>query len=431
MKRGRFADLARLAAQKQDEEKSSSKLNVPRRESKECNGCTDVHSKAANGASNVPRIQLSAFDTSPAMNNNRKHTPNNLPGYDDAVVDKVPKKENDIISNGKVAVGFKLNVLKATNAIGGTSVTSSPRKLNFKDLVSAATTEEKKSGAISGTSIRDKLSEKVRKIIRERMTVKQIFKQYVETSTLHGFRYACMDTFKVRRFLWATCMILGAIYFIIKLQEGITTYFTYPYSTLSTLEYEQNLTFPAISFCPINGFKESVIFNDKNLLRLHQENRLPLSSGLNKTEPSFDIPGDELAKLLEKASLSKSEVNTHCIWQFAIERNQNVQANNCSHEDLHPYMSDTGQTCYTLNSGKEGRLKLLTKDEGKDWGYELMFHMNRSELLPLVKLTGMEVFIHDQKVPPLMAERFFISTGYYTYIALTKREVGICLVIFH
>ena len=118
---------------------------------------------------------------------------------------------------------------------------------------------------------REKLKERMRLLVQERLTVRQIFRKYVESSTLHGFVYTCSDTFFIRRFIWACLMILGAIYFLLKFYDAIILYVQFPFSTQSTLEYVDKLQLPAISFCTINQFRYSKLQNS-SIKRLIEKN---------------------------------------------------------------------------------------------------------------------------------------------------------------
>jgi len=279
-------------------------------------------------------------------------------------------------------------------------------------------------GAVSfmqRASLRAGLKDKLRKIAEERLTVRQIFKRYVDQSTLHGFRYTCTNTYYVQRFLWACLMILGAVYFVIKLHEGILHYYSYPFSTLSTLEYvEDSMPFPAISFCSVNQFKISQLKNS-SLRRLYLQNRLPLAR--NWSEPDHDIPGDELKKEMERVSLSIKDIFKECDWIKRDTAHPQVPHRNCSAANYTSFFSDSGQLCFTLNSGQDNHPKLEVDHFGVQYGYEAMFDFNNDDVIPFNDYTGFRVIVHDPKDLPVGKVGFLVSPGFKVFVNMQRTEV--------
>ena len=269
-------------------------------------------------------------------------------------------------------------------------------------------------------TVRAKLVEHLRKIAEERLTVRQIFARYVESSTLHGFRYSCSDTYYIRRFIWACLMILGAIYFIIKLKEGIIEYFDYPFSTLSTVDYVETLKFPAISFCAVNGFSISKIERSE-LSRLYKNNRLPLERDWQ--DPGYDIPGDKLRELIKQTSISIDTLFQDCEWIKRDTSHPDVPMNYCHSINFTSYFNNRGQLCYTLNSGKEGHRLLEVNHEGLIYGYELLFDLNITDAVKSFPYSGLEVIVHDQSETPVLNDGFIISPGFKTFVRMNTLEV--------
>ena len=303
------------------------------------------------------------------------------------------------------------------------SFRKSPTSTPMKD---AATNVKNANGAVAylqKASLKSSLKNKLRQIARDRLTIKQIFRQYVDQSTLHGFRYTCSgDSYYVRRFLWACLMIMGAVYFIVKLKGGIIEYFSYPFSTLSTLEYvSDSMPFPAITFCSVNQFKLDRLRNSP-LHRLYMEDRLPLLK--NWTDPGFDIPGTELHDELVKVSLNIDDIFKECDWIRRDSDHPMIPHRNCSSRNFTTHFSETGQICFTLNSGKENHNKLEVENFGLKFGYEALFDFNNNDnVIPYSEYTGLHVIIHDQKEQPTGKVGFVISPGFKFFVNLQREEV--------
>ncbi|XP_065684563.1 acid-sensing ion channel 2 isoform X1 [Hydra vulgaris] len=292
-------------------------------------------------------------------------------------------------------------------------LTTTPKLLKVVTAVTAAKTATTKFREASKMRIR--LKERMRKIVQERLTVKQIFKRYIESSTLHGFCYVCMDTFLGRRLIWAVLMILGAIYFIFKLRYGIKEYFDYPFSTLSTVEYVDDLLFPAVSVCATNSYIASQVYTNQ-LNTMYKEGRLPLDN--NQSIPEYNIPGDELVKTLKNSSLTIESLLKYCDWIMQDTSHPLVTPNNCGALNFTSYFNYKGEQCHTLNSGAKGHELLKVSDVGISHGYELVFDLQTNEVIKNYQLSGMRIVIHDQVFPPQLVDGFFISPGFKTYIKL-------------
>ena len=306
--------------------------------------------------------------------------------------------------------------------------TFSPKRNKYSKLVSEKVdlvsnnqiNQRKQSFSLLKRAAKKKLKKRLRKIAEERLNVKEIFSRYVKTSTLHGYAYACSDTFYIRRTLWTMLMFLGALYFLLKLRVGIIEYFQYPFSTLSTVDFPESLTFPAISICPINNFNKSIIENSK-LKRLYDDNRLPLDK--NWIDPGFDIPGNELAEILENSSLQIDKLHSYCDWISRNTSHPEIPVNPCGIENFTKYFNYKDQLCFTLNSGKEGHKLLSVDHEGITYGYELALDMHNNEIISSYPYTGVKLIIHNQWESPVMSDGFVISPGDKTFIKMEKVEV--------
>lgn len=203
---------------------------------------------------------------------------------------------------------------------------------------------------------------KMRRLSKNRLTLRQVFLRYADTSTLHGFRFCCTNTYTARRVFWAALMIIGSVYFIIKLRDGLYRYYDYPFSTKTTTQYADNLTFPAISFCPINPFNRSKIQTSSVLERLFTENRFPIHN--NWSRPDYDVPGSDLVESVWNTSFLIEDLFKDCDYIQKDTDNPNVRPRPCSHRNFTTYISKKGQLCFTLNSHQAGHEVLQVTDAG-------------------------------------------------------------------
>ena len=293
-----------------------------------------------------------------------------------------------------------------------------PKLLKVVNAVTA--TKSATSKFREASQMRINLKERMRKIVQERLTVKQIFKRYVESSTLHGFCYVCTDTFLVRRLIWALLMILGAIYFIVKLRYGIEEYLDYPFSTLSTVDYVHELLFPAISLCATNSYLASQVHSSR-LKLLYEEGRLPLDK--NQSSPNYNMSGEELVKVLQNSSLTIESLLKYCDWIQQDTNHPDTPPNFCGPVNFTSYLNYKGEQCYTLNSGEKGHELLKVDAVGLTYGYELMFDLHIKDVIKNHQFSGMRIVIHNQDFPPQLVDGFLIPPGFKTYVKLGTVQV--------
>jgi Amiloride-sensitive sodium channel. len=283
-----------------------------------------------------------------------------------------------------------------------------------------------KDKAKESISIKQKLAlkERMAKLVAERLTIKQIFKRYVETSTLHGFCYVCSDTFLIRRAIWAILMILGAVYFLIKLHDGIIHYLEYPFTTLASIEYVPQLLFPAMTFCPINPFKLDD-FNSSILYKIQQASGLPISS--NWTDPGFDVSGADLHQAILNNSYDIKELVYDCDWVSQDTDHPLIPHRDCGPHNFTKYISERGEVCFTVNSGKHNHPLLKVNHSGLGYGYELLFDLNAPGSLLSNPFNGVRIILHDQAEPPINNDGFILTPGFKSFVRMERTEVYIIL----
>lgn len=294
---------------------------------------------------------------------------------------------------------------------------------NFMTLVNTVTTVNKVS-KMGRLKVRDKLKEQMKKIVEERLSVKQIFARYVEASTLHGFRYTCMDTYLIRRIFWAVLMIFGFVYFLWKLDGGIREYLTYPFSTLSTLDYVDKVQYPAISICIINQFRYSKILENPRMKELYDQGRLPLHRNWSNFSQLKDIPGDVLLEGIQSTSFQLGDILKGCDYIRRDTEMPKTPKRYCGADNFTSYFSDSGQLCYQLNS-QETIQPLEVSFSGLRYGLDLIFDLDNNDTIMNHDFVALQVIIHDPNEPPQSNSGFMVAPGFKTYISMQRVEVRI------
>jgi len=259
-----------------------------------------------------------------------------------------------------------------------------------------------------------RLVRRVNKIVEDRLTAKQIFSRFTKESTLHGFRFIFTKTFYIRRFIWFVITITMAAMFLKELTDSIKLYFQHPFSTTSTIEYVDRLTFPAISFCNLNDFRLSKI-NGTKLGDVYLNNKRKY------TKSSYDMDGKTLAKRMDESSHNVSDMFMNCIWEYSrVAAGAEVP---CSSKNFTTFYGFNGQKCYTFNPGAYGHRLLTLNETGLFHAFEMQLDLETHEYLKDVQEGGVRVYIHDQNETPFSSAGFAVSPGFKTFVSLTVQKI--------
>ena len=80
----------------------------------------------------------------------------------------------------------------------------------------------------------------------------EIWKSFVDGTSLHGIRYVFWRRPLWARIGWLIILLLFTAYFLFTAYESLTKFFSFPINTVVTQKYEDKLEFPAVSICPLN-----------------------------------------------------------------------------------------------------------------------------------------------------------------------------------
>ena len=261
-----------------------------------------------------------------------------------------------------------------------------------------------------------RLVQRVNKIVEDRLTAKQIFTRFTKESTLHGFRFIFTKTFYIRRFIWFVITITMAAMFLKELTDSINLYFQHPFSTTSTIEYVNRLTFPSVSFCNLNDFRVSQINGTKlgDIFLLDKREF--------KRDKTFDMDGKTLAHRMDESSHNISDMFMGCIWEY-----RNTAAGKsvpCSDQNFTAFYGLNGQKCYTFNPGSDGHRLLTLNETGLFHAFEMQLDLETHEYLRDVQEGGVRVYIHDQNETPFSSAGFAVPPGFKTFVSLSVQKVS-------
>lgn len=299
---------------------------------------------------------------------------------------------------------------EATQDNGTTDMDKQPRVSLNPAFKNAALDRFRRAG------MKARLVRRVNKIVEDRLTAKQIFTRFTKESTLHGFRFIFTKTFYIRRFIWFVITITMAGMFLKELTDSINLYFQHPFSTTSTIEYVNRLTFPAISFCNLNDFRFSKINGTKlGDVFLHGKRKF-------KKDENFEMDGETLARRMDESSHNISDMFMSCIWEYSNKAAGNEVP--CNFMNFTAYYGFNGQTCYTFNPGF-GKHRLLTLNEtGLFHAFEMQLDLETHEYLRDIQEGGVRVYIHDQNETPFSSAGFAVPPGFKTFVSLSVQQVS-------
>ena len=88
----------------------------------------------------------------------------------------------------------------------------------------------------------------------------EMWKNFVDATSLHGIRYVFWRRPLWARIGWLVILLVFAAYFLFTAYESITKYYRRPLNTVVAQKYEDRLDFPAVTICPQNLVSKKKMF---------------------------------------------------------------------------------------------------------------------------------------------------------------------------
>lgn len=171
--------------------------------------------------------------------------------------------------------------------------------------------------------------------------IRQKWNDFVESSTLHGMHYIFSSQTTFRRIIWTLFLLFGVGYFSYQSSELLKKYFKFPVTTKTTLEYEKEPAFPAVTICNFNMLRKSIV--EKNNFQEVTDQALRSKAGIKVNDtidwsPYKDI---NVLEIYRKGGHQIRDMILECSWK----------GERCSYQNFTPILTSMG-LCHTFNSGK-------------------------------------------------------------------------------
>ena len=173
-------------------------------------------------------------------------------------------------------------------------------------------------------------------------SAQSLFRQFTESTTLHGISHVFGKGSKVRRFVWLICLLGSTASFIAATINLFSSYLSYEVVTRVTLINKDFEIFPAITICNFNPLRKDYIerMNVTEVLALIQnEDGDKNTESLHRTS---SILNTSMEVVLREGGhkMNMGDMLTSCIFQ----------GRQCGEEHFKPVFTRMG-LCYTFNKG--------------------------------------------------------------------------------
>ena len=173
-----------------------------------------------------------------------------------------------------------------------------------------------------------------------KLTAYSLFKQFTQSTTLHGIRNVFGNYCKIRRFLWLLCLLGCCAFLVGNLIRLLSSY--YDVVTHIALVTPKYAVFPAVTICNFNIVRKD-FDQATNISKLVSIEAMFFNHtwGLDKEEEvSQKVLNMTVDELYKNASHKKEETIYSC--QFSNEP--------CSYQNFTPIATKMG-VCYQFNAG--------------------------------------------------------------------------------
>ena len=177
---------------------------------------------------------------------------------------------------------------------------------------------------------------------KTKLPAKELFRQFTESTTLHGISHVFSNGSKTRRFIWLICLLASTATFIAVTKNLFSSYLSFDVVTRVTLINRDFEIFPAITICNFNPLRKDYIerMNVTEVLALIQnEDGDKNTESLHRTS---SILNTSMEVVLREGGhkMDMGDMLTSCIFQ----------GRQCGEEHFKPVFTRMG-LCYTFNKG--------------------------------------------------------------------------------
>ncbi|KAJ7371670.1 hypothetical protein OS493_023698 [Desmophyllum pertusum] len=299
----------------------------------------------------------------------------------------------------------------------------------------------------------EEISQKTPQPNNNKHTSAEMWREFVNNTTLHGIRYVFMKRHILIRLLWLVLLLTSGGYYIFTVYRAFTKYYNRPINTVLSREHLKEMDFPAVTICSLNLFaKSKIIMTDDNPLFAYSGLNISscaVTSGVRGNRPCglsllcCCAPDFENATLaLPNCTIQYRQDLLHVMRQFnhrpdleGFHRHysQDISALIgptclfgwerfiCTAKDFVPMVTPWGM-CYTFNSGTDGKVKTVDSG-GVSSGLSIMLDTQISEYTQGKFSEGFKVLIHGQGEYIDEWEGINVGPGQHAVIALSQKRV--------
>ena len=225
--------------------------------------------------------------------------------------------------------------------------------------------------------------------------------ELISNSTLHGLHFCFDKRHVIRRICWTLLILVALGLLVQKLYESTTHFFSYPFSTTTTMKYEEEMLFPAVSFCNLNDMRMSAM-NGTNL------HKAILGKG-----SIMALDGKEYTETIRHANHRLEDMLVSCV----------MEGRPCSVKNFTQFNHNQGDRCFTFNSGHLGHKLIKVNNTGLKHSLEMTINIEHYDYYLDTPHSGIHLILHGQDETPVKMQGIMLSTGFVTYIKVTKRKV--------
>ncbi|KAL9970020.1 hypothetical protein ACROYT_G022329 [Oculina patagonica] len=284
-------------------------------------------------------------------------------------------------------------------------------------------------------------------------TSAEMWREFVDNTTLHGIRYVFMKRHILIRLLWLVILLTSGGYYIFTVYRAFDKYYSRPINTVLSRKHLKEMDFPAVTICPLNLFAKSKIFmTDDNPWFASSGLNISscaLTSGVRDNRPcglsllccytpsdlvsvTSTLPYCKKQYKQDLLDVMKQYFHRLDIEGFYRYYSQNISAFlgpicafgwqelDCFARDFVPLVTPWGM-CYTFNSEIDGKLKTVDT-AGVSSGFSVILDAQTHEYTQGKFSEGFKVLIHGQGEYVDQWEGINVGPGQHAVIALSQKR---------
>ncbi|KAK3770160.1 hypothetical protein RRG08_038672 [Elysia crispata] len=246
-----------------------------------------------------------------------------------------------------------------------------------------------------------------------------IVHHYVESATIHGIGQAGgPQHYRFRRPLWLLLVLGMAVGLGTTLFNQVSSYYDYPIRTVTKVEINSELAFPAVTICNLNQFVRERVPDIPivNLVFFYLSDYAQLSRKLNSMpdlDNLTDVSGEELNRIALHAAPRLNDLLRQCRWTRRLYK--------C--EDMFKPINTSYGLCFVFN-GPQRRPEDRVHSSGT-WSSlrVLAYTQNNKSYFSRLIHAGVKVMVHEpDHLPHPEDEGWFLRPGVSANLALTRTD---------